>query len=131
MGYRSNVYLKTTTEGWLVMKQFNDSIDDLDEKPLAYGEVNKTESGFYKIYFEDVKWYDSFKQVQNFNEVLAKLEALDIPFSFVRFGEETDDIEHRKNWTDDMPTEIETFEPVADLNDEDWSGYTPVDIAAG
>lgn len=128
MGYRSQVYLKTTTEGFLVIKRFNDSIETKEHRPLYGADVNKTESGFYKISFDDVKWYDSFKEVENFMHTLDLLEEQEIPFSYVRLGEETNDIDHRCNWTDDIPDEISSFEPVVDLNDEDWIGYESVDI---
>lgn len=130
MGYRSEVYLKTTTEGWLLMKRFNDKITEPEDKPLAYSEVNKTSSGFYKIEYHDIKWYDSFKQIQNFNAVLDQMKDQDIPYSFIRLGEDTEDIEHVCNWTDDIPDEINSFEPVVDVNDEDYSGYESVDIDA-
>ena len=127
MGYRSQVYLKTTTEGWVIMKKFNDSIDNRDYQPLDGAEVNKTESGFYKISFCDIKWYDSYEQVQNFNKVLHMYDKQDIPYSFIRLGEDTEDIEHKRNYPDDMPYEIECFEPVVDVNDED-TDYIPVDL---
>ena len=127
MGYRSQVYLKTTTEGWIVMKKFNDSIEDRDYQPLDGAEVNKTESGYYKISFYDIKWYDSYTSVQNFNKVLHMYDEQDIPYSFIRWGEDTEDIEHRRNYPDDMPYEIECFEPVIDVNDED-TDYIPVDL---
>lgn len=128
MGYRSQVYLKTTTEGYLVIKKFNDSIEVEDHKPLGGATVQKTASGFYKISFDDVKWYEgTFKDVDNFMEALELLKKQDIPYSFIRLGEETTDIVHDCNWTEDMPYELETFEPVVDVNDEDWSGYTGVD----
>ena len=127
MGYRSQVYLKTTTEGWIVMKKFNDSIEDRDYQPLDGAEVNKTESGYYKISFYDIKWYDSYISVQNFNKVLRMYDEQDIPYSFIRLGEDTEDIEHRRNYPDDMPYEIECFEPVIDVNDED-TDYIPVDL---
>ena len=130
MGYRSQVYLKTTTEGFLVIKRFNDSIENKEHRPLYGADVNKTESGFYKISFDDVKWYEgSYPEVDNFMHALDLLEEQEIPFSYVRLGEETNDIEHRCNWTDDIPDEISSFEPVVDLNDEDcWSSYESVDI---
>ena len=109
------------------MKKFNDSIENRDDQPLDYAEVNKTESGFYKITFCDVKWYDSYASVQNFNQVLDMYDEQDIPYSFIRLGEDIEDIENRKNWTDDIPSEIECFEPVVDVNDED-KDYTPVDL---
>ena len=127
MGYRSQVYLKTTTEGWVVMKKYNDSLEKGYDQPLYGAEVNKTESGFYKISFHDVKWYDSYKSVQYFNHVLDMYEEQDIPYSFVRLGEDNGDIEHRRNYPDDMPWQIEGFEPITYVNDED-TGYTPVDL---
>lgn len=128
MGYRSEVLIKTTTEGWVIIKQHNDKIDVVEDRPLRYADVNKTESGFYKIEFHDIKWYDSYKEIQHFMEALAELEKQDIPYSFIRLGEDTEDIEHKVNWTDDIPYEIETFEPVVDYNDEDYSCYEPVDM---
>lgn len=118
MGYRSEVYLKTTTEGWIILKSFNDKIKEPEDRPLAYSEVNRTPSGFYKIEYHDIKWYDSYKQIQNFNVALDEMRDQDIPFSFIRLGEDTDDIEHVCNWTDDIPDAINSFEPVVDINDE-------------
>lgn len=57
---------------------------------------------------------------------LDKLEEQDIPYSFIRIGEDTVDIEHKKNWTEDMPDEISSFEPVTDVNDDDGSSYEDV-----
>ena len=128
MGYRSQVYLKTTTEGWLLLKRFNDAIENKEHRPLYGADVNKTESGFYKISFDDVKWYDSFPEVQNFMEAMDVLEDNDIPYSYIRIGEETNDIDHRCNWTDDIPDEINSFEPLVDINDDDHYSYEPVDV---
>ena len=109
------------------MKKFNDSIATPEDKPLYYATVERTEAGFYKITFDDLKWYDSYAQVQNFNKVLNQYDDQDIPYSYIRIGEDTTDIENRKNWTDDMPTEIETFEPVVDVNDDEpWSSYEAI-----
>ncbi len=127
MGYRSQVYLKTTTEGWVVIKQYNDSIENKEHRPLEYADVGKTASGFYKITFDDIKWYEgSFKEVDNFMHAIGMLDDLDLPYSYIRLGEDISDVEHRNNWTDDMPDEIANFEPVVDVNDEDWSSYDTV-----
>lgn len=123
MGYRSQIALKTTTEGYLIMKQMNDAIETKEDRPLDYMEIQKTTFGFYKISQDDLKWYDSYPDVQNFNKMLEKLEAEDIPYSFIRIGEESDDVEHKMNYTDDMPDEISSFEPIVDINDEDYDSY--------
>lgn len=119
MGYRSDVYLKTTTEGWLMIKKLNDSIPEFNEQPLAYSEVSVSSDGNYKIEWTDIKWYDSFKSVQHVNNLLEKFDEQDIPYSFIRFGEDVADVEHRRNYPDDIPWTIECFEPVVDVNDEE------------
>lgn len=126
MGYRSDVYLKTTTEGWILMKRFDNKISKPEDKPLDCAEVNKSPDGYYRIEFHDIKWYDSFEQVKNFNHVLDEMRDQDIPFSFIRLGEDTEDIEHDCNWTDDIPDAITNFEPVVDINDDDYSSYESV-----
>lgn len=133
MGYRSNVYLKTTTEGWLMLKQFNDKIKNKEERFIqtgrySLGEVNRASSGNYKITWEDVKWYDSYPEVKNLLSALDELEVADIPYSYIRIGEDVDDIEHKRSYPDDMPSEIEFFEPVIDVNDEDVGSYEFIDL---
>lgn len=128
MGYRSQVYLKTTTEGYLIIKRRNDSIENPDHRMLRYAErIKKTPSGFYKIQFNDIKWYESYEEVRQFMDSLEILRKQDIPYSFIRIGEDSSDIEHKVNHTDDMPDEIYSFEPVVDVNDDDWSCYEDVD----
>lgn len=119
MGYRSNVYLKTVTEGWLMIKKLNNSISKFDEQPLAYSEVHKTSAGNYKITWLDVKWYDTYKSVQHVNSILKEFDEQDIPYSFIRIGEDAMDVVHRRSYPDDMPEEIEYFEPIVDINDEE------------
>ena len=128
MGYRSDVYLKTTTEGYIIIKKRNDSIENSDHRMLRYAEsIKKTPSGFYKIKFEDIKWYESYEEVKQFMNSLETLQDQDIPYSFIRIGEDPTDIEYKRNYTADMPDEIASFEPVVDVNDEDWSNYEDVE----
>lgn len=117
MGYRSEVYLKTTTEGWLMMKTLNDSIEKYDDRPLAYADVEVSPKGNYKITFTDLKWYDGYKQVDTFMDMLNTFDEKDIPYSYIRVGEDTSDIEHRRNYPDDMPDDIACFEPYIELDD--------------
>ena len=75
-----------------------------------------------------MKWYEgTFKDVDNFMEALELLKKQDIPYSFIRLGEETDDIVRDYNWTDDMPDAISSFEPVVDVNDDDTVYETIID----
>ena len=119
MGYYSDVTLKTTTEGYLVCNIFNDKIEDFGKKPLDGATVKRTASGFYKIIFESVKWYDSYPSVNNFNKMLLQLEDQDIPYKFIRLEEDYNDIEIREHYTDDMPEEISDFSVSIEYNDPD------------
>lgn len=130
MGYRSDVYLKTTTEGYLVIKRFNDSliVEDKSERPLTYATISYTPTGFYRIEYNDVKWYDSYPEVQNFNKALDLLRKQDIPYAYIEIGEDPDDITYKCNYSVKLetPTEIANFQPVVDVGDDDFD-YTYLD----
>ena len=128
MGYRSQVSLKTTTEGWLIIKRRNDSIENPDHRILRYADsIKRTPAGYYRIDFDDIKWYESYEEVKQFNNSLKVLQEQDIPYSFIRIGEDSGDVEHKVHYTDDTPDEIYSFEPVVDVNDDDWSSYEDAD----
>lgn len=90
-------------------------------------EIRKTEDGFYKITFDDIKWYDSYTDIQNFIKVMDILDEQDIPYKFIRLGEDIDDIEVRDNYTDDMPEELLEFNPVVDIYDTSEGSYEFID----
>ncbi len=50
-----------------------------------------------RLFFEHVKWYESYNDVDMFNRLMEMLDAygLDDFYGFIRIGEETDDIEQR------------------------------------
>ena len=126
MGYRSQVEFKTTTEGYLVLKRFNDSITEITDRPLQGAEIYRTESGFYKVVFDDVKWYEGYKDVDNFMKVLDQLDEQDIPYKFIRLGEDIEDIEVKENYTDDMPEELCEFNPDVSIYDTSSGSYEVV-----
>ena len=130
MGYCSQIALKTTSEGWILLKRYNDMITEEDAKPLAYLNVEKTLTGFYKISHTDIKWHKGYAQVVNFYRALTQMEEQNIPFVFIRIGEDIDDIEVKNNWTEDMPDELETFEPQTTIYDEDEGDYETI-VASG
>lgn len=126
MGYRSQVALKTTTEGYLLFKMFDDSIEAKEEKPLAYMHIEKTPTGFYKISHDDIKWYESYKDIQNFMKMLDTLTEQDIPYKFIRIGEDEDDIEIHENYTKDIPDQIADFCISVEILDDDEDNYEEV-----
>mgnify|MGYP003322288035 CR=1 FL=1 len=50
-----------------------------------------------RLYFEHLKWYEGYHDVDMFNRLMEMLDAngLDDFYGFIRIGEETDDIEQR------------------------------------
>ena len=123
MGYYSQIALKTTTEGWIILKRFNDKIEDPDDRPLRNLTVGKTSEGYYKISHDCIKWYDGDPQVENFNEALCQMKAQSIPYVFIEIGEDYDDITIQNNWTSDMPYELSTFDIKTTIVDEDEGSY--------
>lgn len=124
MGYRSQIALKTTTEGWILMKRMNDKIiGHEDDKPLYAMNVGKTPDGYYKIWNDSIKWYDGYSNVDNFNKCLDKMQEQEIPFVFIEIGEDVDDINIRNNWVDTMPDCIEEFDVRTEIVDPDEGDY--------
>ena len=126
MGYRSQVALKTTTEGWILMKRLNDKIEKDEDKPLFAMTVEMTPTGYYKISNSDIKWYDSYSNVENFNLAMDQMREQDIPFVFITIGEDYNDISIINNWTSDMPDALETFEVETSIIDEDEGAYKTI-----
>ena len=123
MGYRSQIALKTTTEGWILLKRFNDKIENPDERPLRHLTVGKTPTGYYKISHDYIKWYSGDPQVENFNLALYQMRIQNIPYVFIEIGEDIEDITILNNWTSDMPDEIETFDVERSISDADEGSY--------
>ena len=123
MDYRSQIALKTTTEGWILLKRFNDKIENPDEKPLRNLTVGKTPTGCCKISHGYIKWYDEDPQVQNFYEALQQMKIQNIPYVFIKIGEDIEDITILNNWTSDIPEEIETFDIARSIADADEGCY--------
>lgn len=123
MSYRSQIALKTTTEGWILLKRFNDKIENPDERPLRNLTVGKTPTGYYKISHGHIKWYDVDPQVQNFNEALHQMRIQNIPYVFIKIGEDIEDINIQNNWTSDIPDELETFDVERRISDADEGCY--------
>ena len=132
MGYRSHVLLKTTTEGYLMMKTFDDEIVkkakkgecNIWDRPLSGAEIRVSSDGNYRIEFDWVKWYDGYTGVDNFNSMVERYHDEDIPYKFLRIGEETGDIEEKGNWLGE--DEIDCFQVVTDIDDDEMGDYTEV-----
>jgi hypothetical protein len=103
MGYRSDltaIFYCHNKEDYLPMKLFvEENIGGTFKEDITEEESN--ERKYLKFYLEDVKWYESYADVQLFNEFIkAFVELADgneskltWAYEFVRFGEELNDIE--------------------------------------
>ena len=103
MGYRSEVtaiFYCHNQDDYPSMKLFvEENIGGTFKEDITEEESN--ERKYIKFYLEDVKWYDSYTDVIEFNEFIkAFVELADDneskltwAYEFVRFGEELNDIE--------------------------------------
>ncbi len=121
MGYRSEVKIVTTIEGFNEMKNYVDKylhvesnatnntsempynlLDNLDEKVLD------EENNYVLFGWNYIKWYDMYyKDVIAVCKALKHLEEKNIPYQFVRIGEDPTDIEDRYSegyFDTDMPS---------------------------
>ena len=102
MGYRSNVkavFYTSDKEQWPALRLFVDENFPEEFKYCLEVIGSSTYCG-YVFSCEDVKWYDSYPDVQAYNKFVANYEGLidgeaELPwvYEFIRIGEDTDDIE--------------------------------------
>ena len=106
MGYRSNVtaIFYAEEKDWPVIKLWldenrpNSIIGEDDFKGYQRGSLR----GYY-IEYDDVKWYDTYPNMQDFNSYASKYivlfcnEGSTAAYEFVRIGENYEDIEVDRN----------------------------------
>ena len=100
MSYRSEVAIAMRKEDYELLKKFDESNQDLLDL-LKVATIREKEDAT-SLYWDWLKWYDSFSEVQAIEEFLGKLSDEDKPYKFIRIGEEWDDIEREENWGDEM-----------------------------
>lgn len=105
MGYRSNVtalfYAVGTEKEAALLKLFMD--ENFPEETASLQPLRWFSVGDYHGYafeLEDVKWYDSYPEVAEFNKLVATLRGMvdkegghPWAFEFVRVGEDETDVE--------------------------------------
>lgn len=107
MGYYSNFRMLTTTEGRKVLEDYlKKCTAEKDFSFFSYLDEDKTdkENGLSLFGCDDIKWYEDFPEVNNFINGMDYLKEKDIPYSFVRIGEELDDVEYQYHKIGEMPT---------------------------
>lgn len=118
MGYRSEVKVITTKEGWekldrAVRKASGITPENENDKFWLTDKTHFTNDGNYIIgEWDDYKWYqESFEDVAAFMETLIKLTDDHIPYEFLRIGEDWEDADFLHNW-DDYPDDMPRLEYV-------------------
>lgn len=105
MGYRSDVRIRTTKEGYEVMKSFvekyikenikEDELKGYDYNLLNSAEITEAEDSITLDWIY-LKWYDGiFKEVDAVMNSLDILSDKNIDYQYMRIGEEIDDIDER------------------------------------
>jgi len=105
MGYRSDVMAVFYTQDAIEFPSIKLFIDEHVPEWCRGDEYMSTFEGNHglrgiKFEFLDVKWYESYADVQGFEQALKKFEKLSDGgdkwlWEFVRLGEEVEDIEER------------------------------------
>lgn len=98
MGYRSDVKMVTTKEGWERIKHAVKAVNP-DHTYLVDDElVVPVCNGKYMLYeINWTKWYDEYPEVDAFMRTLFLLERDNIPYNFIRVGEDWGDVEEHSN----------------------------------
>lgn len=106
MGYRSDVRIATTMEGY---EQICKKVDELSQDGKSYPligtkrtpEVYEDFKGCVVFGWDWIKWYDGmYKDVDDVIAALEFIESKGIPYEFCRTGENYEDIEF-ENHDDD------------------------------
>lgn len=107
MGYRSDIRIRTTKEGYEVMKKFiekyiKENVNEQNLKDYDYNlmeQAIKTEmSGVITLDWNYMKWYEEEKGYEDVDAIMKSLDILDekgIDYQYMRIGEEIDDIDER------------------------------------
>ena len=94
MGYRSDVYFAISKEA-RTMALLTDGLPSVLPNAL----VGSTATALY-YEIRDVKWYDSFPEVEEFYTFLSELDDLESPgvepvYGYIRIGEDDQDVDFR------------------------------------
>lgn len=100
MSYYSNVRIITSKKGFEKLKEYSKEIYN-KLRPDNNGTYDIIENcgnvftgkNFVELNFLDVKWYESFPDVQSIKKALDKINEEGYGYSYGRIGESYDDVE--------------------------------------
>ena len=125
MSYMSNVALAIREEDYELLKEERKNNEDLI-RLLEMGSEDDSyrKNGIIVLSWNDIKWYDSFSEIEDVENFMHELEKKDAPYKFIRIGEDYDDIEFRSNWGDEDKYDREECSTIANA----VSLYRDIDI---
>lgn len=107
MGYRSDIRIRTTKEGYEVMKKFiekyikenmnEENLKGYDYNLLKSAEITEAEDSV-TLDWNSLKWYEGIQGYEDVDAIMYSLDELsdkDIDYQYMRIGEEIDDIDER------------------------------------
>ncbi len=121
MGYRSEIRVMTDLEGFETMQEIAFEIkerDDIADNMILFPALGQDPDAFFDYYdaqedylcfgFDWVKWYEDYKDVSLFMEVLEVANERGIDWQFIRIGEEFGDIDNLNsdNFYNNNPTAV-------------------------
>ena len=131
MGYRSEVGIILSAEAYELLvcelekervdrilnnnnpQAFNATIELLDEMEEDRNPNLPERSTDIILYYSRIKWYDSYDEINFIERMLDMMEERDLAYSFLRIGEENQDIDARYNRSEDLCIDMYVSRSVA------------------
>lgn len=86
MSFKTNVRIQTNTEGFSILKDILDNVENSSIKILDY--LNEDTEGEVIFGWDWVKWYSSYPIPIAFNKAFNDFEKKDIPYKIVLINED-------------------------------------------
>lgn len=97
MGYYSQAALCAKKKDFEELKKRLEKYDYLFS--TGYSEITEFDEGEVVVWnIDGIKWYPSFKEIDIIEDFIIELQSEDKDYSFVRVGEDYNDIEYKSNY---------------------------------
>lgn len=123
MGYRSEVALTLTKQDAIRLLDEATNASEITSEFLGYAKLIKHSDEYVTFYWDWVKWYDGYEDVDFVNAFCSKLLDEDKAYAFKRIGEDNEDYESFFNGDYAIDECVE----FARRFETDWNAETTVD----
>ena len=94
MGYRSDVYLKTTKDGYRELDRIIRDRNEEGYRLFTSPDKLLLDGDGVTMEWNYIKWYDGYDEIDTIDDAINSISDK-YPVHFVRIGEDMDDIEER------------------------------------